>query len=196
MGKEAGRTDEETENLIKFRMELDSDFTGKMNSAKKAWIKVLQRIGLDGKVTPSQIFKKWDNLKRKYKELRCPPTGTGTDSGEATAATWPWFSAMHEAIGGRPSIEPPILIDSCDAEVISCSAVSKDPGLSPSASVEEREEEDTTSYAPSGRGNFQEERPCTSSGPPPPKKKRSNRVLDFLEKETEKRTNVFRPRTN
>lgn len=64
--------------------------------------------------------------------------------------------------------------------------MSKDPGLSPSASVEEREEEDTTSYAPSGRDNFQEERPCTSSGPPPPKKKRSNRVLDFLEKEAEK----------
>lgn len=121
-----------------------------------------------------------------FQELRCPHTGTGTDSGEATAATWPWFSAMHEAIGGRPSIDPPILIDSCDAEVISCSAVSKDPGLSPSTSVEEREEEDTTSYAPSGRDNFQEERPCTSSGPPPPKKKRSNRVLDFLEKEAEK----------
>ncbi|KAI2643034.1 Formin-like protein 14 [Labeo rohita] len=104
-------TEEETENLVKFCMELDSDFTGKRNSAKKAWIIVLQRIGLDGKVTPSQISKKWDNLKRKYKELRCPPTGTGTDGGEATAATWPWFSAMHEAIGGRPSIEPPILID-------------------------------------------------------------------------------------
>lgn len=152
----------------------------------------------------SQISKKWDNLKRKYQvctklmhvfisfgvnfllaslienrfilfqELRCPPTGTGTDSGEATAATWPWFSAVHETIGGRPSIEPPILIDSCDAEVTSCSAVSKDPGLSPSASVEESEEEDTTSSAPSGTDNFQEERPCTSSGPLPPKKKRSN----------------------
>ncbi|CAM4597087.1 unnamed protein product [Leuciscus chuanchicus] len=116
-------------------------------------------------------------------ELRCPPTGTGTDSGEATTATWPWFSAMHEAIGGRPSIEPPILIDmQCRT---SCSAVSKYPGLSPSASVEESEE-DTMSSAQSGTGNFQEERPCTSSGPPPPKKKRSNRVLDFLEKETVK----------
>lgn len=68
--------------------------------------------------------------------------------------------------------------------------MSKDPGLSSSAYVEEREE-DTTSYASSGRGNFQEERPCTSSGPPPPKKKRSNRVLDFLEKETEKEDERF-----
>ncbi|KAG1935835.1 hypothetical protein F2P79_019086 [Pimephales promelas] len=186
------RTDEEIDNLIRLRMELDSDFTGKRNSAKKAWIKVLQRIGLEGKVAPNQISKKWDNLKRKYKELRCPPTGTGTDSGEATAATWQWFSAMHEAIGGRPSIEPPILIDSCDAEVTRCSIVSKDPGSPPSAFVEEREEEEnTTSSAMPGTGNFQEERPCTSSGPPSPKKKRSNRVLDFLEKETEKEEERF-----
>ncbi|KAF3850674.1 hypothetical protein F7725_012446 [Dissostichus mawsoni] len=74
---------------------------------------ILKKMGLQGLVRPSQVSKKWDNLKRKYKELRTPATGTGTDQGEATATTWPWFSAMHEAIGGRPSIEPPILLDSC-----------------------------------------------------------------------------------
>ncbi len=97
---------------------------------------------------------------------------------------------MHEAIGRRPSIEPPILIDSCDAEVTGSSAVSNEPGLSPSPSVEEREEDSTTS-APSGTGNFNKETPCTSSGPPPPKKKRTNRVLDFLETETEKEEERF-----
>ncbi|KAA0721220.1 hypothetical protein E1301_Tti018117 [Triplophysa tibetana] len=131
-----------------------------------------------------------DFLLRADKELRCPPTGTGTDSGEATAATWLWFSAMHEAIGGRPSIEPPILIDSCEAEVTGSSAVSNEPGLSPSASVEEREEDSTTS-APSGTGNFHKETPCTSSGTPPTKKKRTNRVQDFLETETEKEEERF-----
>ncbi len=59
-----------------------------------------------------------------------------------------------------------------------------------SASVEEREEDSTTS-APSGTGNFNKETPCTSSGPPPPKKKRTNRVLDFLETETEKEEERF-----
>ncbi|KAK9969280.1 hypothetical protein ABG768_027471 [Culter alburnus] len=76
---------------------------------------------------------------------------------------------MHEAIGGRPSIESPILIDSCDAEATSCNV--------------------------GGEGHdilyTQEEKPCTSSGPPPPKKRRSNRVLDFLEKETEKEEERF-----
>ncbi|KAI9518467.1 hypothetical protein NQZ68_036918, partial [Dissostichus eleginoides] len=46
-------------------------------------------------------------------ELKTPPTGTGTDEGEATAATWSWFSLMHEAIGSWPSMEPPVLMDSC-----------------------------------------------------------------------------------
>ncbi|KAK9976614.1 hypothetical protein ABG768_021819, partial [Culter alburnus] len=39
-----------------------------------------------------------------------PPTGVGTESGESTAGTWKWFNLMDEAIGGRPSIQHPILI--------------------------------------------------------------------------------------
>ncbi|KAK5907743.1 hypothetical protein CesoFtcFv8_005559 [Champsocephalus esox] len=70
---------------------------------------VLQKRGVEELLTPTQLSKRWDTLKRKYKELKTPPTGTGTDAGEATAATWSWFSVMHEAIGSPPSMEPPVL---------------------------------------------------------------------------------------
>lgn len=56
------------------------------------------------------------------KELKKPPTGTET--GEATAASWKWFSLMDEAIGSRPSVTPPCLIASAWEESPSTSAAS------------------------------------------------------------------------
>ncbi|KAK5927670.1 hypothetical protein CgunFtcFv8_012803 [Champsocephalus gunnari] len=90
-------------------------FTGKRCTATKAWgllhREVLQKMGLEELLTPTQLSNKWDNLKRQYKELKTLPTGT--DEGEAaTAATWSWFPLMHEAFGSRPSMEPPVLMDS------------------------------------------------------------------------------------
>jgi len=48
-----------------------------------------------------------------------------TEDGEVTAASWKWYSAMDEAIGGRPSITPPTLIASSgpDVAVTSLSSV-------------------------------------------------------------------------
>jgi len=34
--------------------------------------------------------------------LKCPQTGVSTEDGEPTAASWKWYTAMDEAIGGRP----------------------------------------------------------------------------------------------
>ncbi|KAG9279535.1 hypothetical protein AMEX_G5065 [Astyanax mexicanus] len=73
------------------------------------------------KVTPQQARKKWD------KELKCPPSGSGTDNGEATAATWPWFSLMDEALGNRPSVTPPLLIASSNEEEPGPSSVVASP---------------------------------------------------------------------
>ncbi|KAG9277970.1 hypothetical protein AMEX_G5747 [Astyanax mexicanus] len=87
------------EAFIKARIEKERLFTGEKNSALSAWKTILLELGLADKVTPQQARKKWDNLKKKYKELKCPPSGSGTDNGEATAATWPWFSLMDEALG-------------------------------------------------------------------------------------------------
>ncbi|RXN24135.1 TBC1 domain family member 10B-like protein [Labeo rohita] len=79
---------------------------------------MLKDIGLEGVVSPARAAKKWENLKKTYKELRKPPTGIGTESGESTAGTWKWYNLMDEAIGGRPSIQPPILIASSEEESI------------------------------------------------------------------------------
>lgn len=40
-----------------------------------------------------------------------------TEDGGVTAASWKWYSAMDEAIGGRPSITPPTLIASSGPDV-------------------------------------------------------------------------------
>ncbi|XP_019212080.2 uncharacterized protein LOC109200954 isoform X3 [Oreochromis niloticus] len=55
--------------------------------------------------------KKWDNLKKKYKDCKYPASGEGV-SGKTTAATWPWFVPMDEVLGQRPSTRPPVLIAS------------------------------------------------------------------------------------
>ncbi|XP_077091374.1 uncharacterized protein LOC143742407 [Siphateles boraxobius] len=75
--------------------------------------------------------KKWENLKQKYKDLKCPQTGVSTEDGGATAASWKWYTAMDEAIGGRPSITPPALVASCGPDV----AVASSSSSSSSSSV-------------------------------------------------------------
>ncbi|KAL1250546.1 hypothetical protein QQF64_018342 [Cirrhinus molitorella] len=126
-------TKEQTEQFIRLRGENDELFTGAKNSATVGWRIVLEKMGLSGKVTPAQAKKKWDNLKKKYKECKYPGSGEGM-SGKPTAATWPWFVQMDEVLGQRPSICPPVLIASIPMDT---------PG--PSAAVsnqEEREEEE------------------------------------------------------
>ncbi|CAI5660731.1 hypothetical protein ACER0C_001957 [Sarotherodon galilaeus] len=100
---------EQTTLLIRLRGENDHLFTGVKNSATVAWRTILEKMGLQGTVTPSQARKKWDNLKTKYKECKYPGSGEGV-SGKPTAATWPWFALMDEVIGQRPSIRPPVLL--------------------------------------------------------------------------------------
>ncbi|CAL8238124.1 unnamed protein product, partial [Merluccius merluccius] len=72
--------------------------------------KFLEERGLVGRVTTTYLKKKWENLKQKYKDLKDPPTGLSTEGGKATAASWKWFDLMHEAIGDRPSVTPPVVI--------------------------------------------------------------------------------------
>ena len=47
-----------------------------------------------------------------FQDLRTPKTGSGTDGGEDTAATWQYFMNMHEVLGGRPYMDPPLLVAS------------------------------------------------------------------------------------
>ncbi|CAJ1076480.1 uncharacterized protein LOC125297728 [Xyrichtys novacula] len=91
-------------------------------------------------VTPAFVKKKWENLKQKYKDLKCPKTGVSTVRGETTAASWKWYTLMDEAIGGRPSITLPVLIAllSQDAAVVSTPSVVSPGGDSSTTSTPKR----------------------------------------------------------
>ena len=47
-----------------------------------------------------------------FQDLRTPKTGSGAESGEVTVATWQYFDLMHEVLGARPAIDPPVLVSS------------------------------------------------------------------------------------
>ncbi|KAJ8342330.1 hypothetical protein SKAU_G00322580 [Synaphobranchus kaupii] len=100
-------TTEATRALIHFRATMKTASEGASKLQKN-----YGKAGLLGKVEPQQAAKKWENLKTRYKELKNPKTGSGTDGGEETAATWQYYQDMHEVLGGRPSIDPPLLVAS------------------------------------------------------------------------------------
>ncbi|KAK0146505.1 hypothetical protein N1851_014168 [Merluccius polli] len=110
-------SDEETRSLIQWRTVNASLFTGRHNAAVTGYETYITARGLEGRVTPVFLKKKWENLKAKYKELKCPRTGVSTEGGETTAASWKWYTLMDEAIGDRPSVTPPVLIASSSRDV-------------------------------------------------------------------------------
>ncbi|KAK0144215.1 hypothetical protein N1851_017419 [Merluccius polli] len=79
----------------------DHLLTGAKHSATVGTI--LEKMGLEGKVQTHQAKKKWDNLKKKYRDCKYPGAGEGT-SGKPTAANWLWFVLMDEVLGQRPSV--------------------------------------------------------------------------------------------
>lgn len=50
------------------------------------------------------------------KDCKCPKTGQGTESGGPTAATWPFFTLMDEALGQSAAVSPPCLIASIQGD--------------------------------------------------------------------------------
>ncbi|XP_024911779.1 uncharacterized protein LOC103379726 isoform X4 [Cynoglossus semilaevis] len=100
-------TDQDTRRMIKLRASNEALFTGKRNAAKGAWRAILKELGLQGKVSTNQISKKWDNLKRRFKDLKYPPVGM--ESVADSASSWPWFHLMNEAMEGRLSNSAPLL---------------------------------------------------------------------------------------
>ncbi|KAJ8245301.1 hypothetical protein GJAV_G00269330 [Gymnothorax javanicus] len=104
-------SDEDTANLIKLRASNEALFTGKRNASKFAWRAVIKELGLQGKVTSGQASKKWENLKKKYKELKYPPGGVRVGN-DVAAASWQWFFLMNEALEGRLGNSAPALCPS------------------------------------------------------------------------------------
>ncbi|XP_067349454.1 uncharacterized protein [Channa argus] len=100
-------TDQDTRKMIKLRAANEALFTGRRNAAKAAWKAILKELGLQGKVSTYQMAKKWDNLKRRYKDLKYPPVGM--ENVAEGASSWPWFNLMNEAMDGRLANSAPLL---------------------------------------------------------------------------------------
>ncbi|KAF5902950.1 stress response protein NST1-like, partial [Clarias magur] len=60
-------TDSNTADLILWRVSNNSLFTGKKNTALRAFELFVKEKRLEGKVTPAWVKKKWENLRQKYK---------------------------------------------------------------------------------------------------------------------------------
>ncbi|TWW81757.1 hypothetical protein D4764_01G0015720 [Takifugu flavidus] len=85
-------SDDDISKMIRCRMEKDHLFSGKRFSAAAGWEVVLREIGLNEMLTPARAAKKWENLKKTYKELQRPPSGSGTESGEPGGRAIPFLS--------------------------------------------------------------------------------------------------------
>ncbi|XP_022045832.2 microtubule-associated protein 1A isoform X1 [Acanthochromis polyacanthus] len=97
-------TNKEIEDLVKLRVSNKYLFSGKRNSSKWAWRAILKHMGLQHKMTHCQASKKWENMKKRYKELKSPPEGV-----KVFPETWPFFSLMDDAMEGRLEGNAPIL---------------------------------------------------------------------------------------
>ncbi|XP_056272239.1 uncharacterized protein LOC130195023 isoform X2 [Pseudoliparis swirei] len=115
-------TEPETERMIKLRAANEALFTGRKHSAKPAWRAILYELGLQGKLTTDQLAKKWDNLKRRYKELKFPARGV-----ETNPSSWPWFYRMNDAMEGRFTGAAPILTPIVEDEDEDCEPLSPTP---------------------------------------------------------------------
>ena len=56
---------------------------------------------------------------KKYRDLKTLETGTGTQNGEDTSASLPYFEAMDDALHHHHNINPPILISSIHFDDVS-----------------------------------------------------------------------------
>ncbi|KAI3366718.1 hypothetical protein L3Q82_009391 [Scortum barcoo] len=77
------------------------DFTYKNEYIFRA---ILRHMGLQHKMTHSQAAKKWENMKKRYKELKNPPDGV-----KVFPEVCPYFSLMVDAMEGQLDGNAPIL---------------------------------------------------------------------------------------
>lgn len=121
-------------------------------------------------------------------------SATGTVGLEATAANWPWFTAMHDAVGRESYVlENPAHA----ADEASDSCGSSSPGSATYSvvcvEVEGEGEEDKDEAQPGSSSVTQEDsEPCNC--PPSPKRRRTCQgdILEFLKEEAAKEEERFR----
>ncbi|XP_070848077.1 caldesmon [Chaetodon trifascialis] len=86
----------EIEAFVKLRVSNNYLFSGRRNTSMWAWRTILRHMGLQHKMTHGQASKKWDNMKKRYKELKNPPDGV-----KVFPEAWPYFNLMEDAMEGR-----------------------------------------------------------------------------------------------
>ncbi|KAM4522948.1 uncharacterized protein V3H82_001322 [Fundulus diaphanus] len=94
----------EIQNFVKLRISNSYLFSGMRNSSKWAWRTILKHMGLHQRMNHRQASKKWENLKKRYKELKNPPEGV-----KVVPESWPFFNLMDDAMEGRLQGSAPIL---------------------------------------------------------------------------------------
>ncbi|CAJ1078652.1 trihelix transcription factor GT-3b-like [Xyrichtys novacula] len=167
-------TEAQTVRFIELRKTHDHLFTGDRGSAAEGFDLILKEMGLVGEVTTAQASKKWENLKKKYRDLILPRTGSGTEAGETTPGTWPYFQLMHTALGDKDSVKPLNLISTAG-----------NPEQQP-----DEETPHTSSGCCSGFPATSDSSPATAPGtsgtPTPGSSKRKNEVLEYIRDYTER----------
>ncbi|XP_045927976.1 uncharacterized protein si:dkeyp-38g8.5 isoform X2 [Micropterus dolomieu] len=94
----------EVEEFVKLRVSNNYLFSGRRNTSMWSWRAILKHMGLQHKMTHSQASKKWENMKKKYKELK-----NSADGVKVFPEVWPYFSLMDDAMQGRLEGNAPIL---------------------------------------------------------------------------------------
>ncbi|TST22563.1 hypothetical protein Baya_12694 [Bagarius yarrelli] len=103
--------------FVRLRAANDTLFTGKRNTSVIAWRAILKEMGIHRKMSTSQARKKWENLKKKYKEMKNPPPGITVNP-----TNWQWFSLMDDAMEGR--------LNNCEA-IVSTMSLGEDSDYRP-----------------------------------------------------------------
>ncbi|KAL7371229.1 hypothetical protein ABVT39_022310 [Epinephelus coioides] len=110
-------TTNEIEEFVKLRVSNNYLFSGRRNTSMWAWRAILKHMGLQNKMTHIQASKKWENMKKRYKDLKNPPDGV-----KVFPDAWPYFNLMDDAMEGRLEGNAPILkalSNTCDFIAIS-----------------------------------------------------------------------------
>uniref|UniRef100_A0A3B4BV73 Uncharacterized protein n=1 Tax=Pygocentrus nattereri TaxID=42514 RepID=A0A3B4BV73_PYGNA len=108
-------TDANTADLIVWRVSNSNLFTGKRNTALRAFEQFVKEKDLEGKVTPAWVKKKWENLRQKYKDIK----SLSMLGGDPCSSQWKWYSIMDQALSGEITIThfaSPVLVSSSGQE--------------------------------------------------------------------------------
>ena len=68
--------------FIELRAKYDEKFANKKYQSNEVLKQIASELDVTGHLDWQKCRKKWDNLRRIYKDLKYPPTGSGTDGGK------------------------------------------------------------------------------------------------------------------